>query len=74
MEIGVTIGRHVVVNDNVYVVDVYSTAENVCGYQYSLVKLLEGFIAGNSRGSYGDSTVLLVQDLGELIWRGNCNC
>lgn len=49
MEVGIRIGRSVVVDDNVDTLHIDTTAENISGDQYSLLKILKLFIARDTR-------------------------
>ena len=48
MEIGIRLRRHVVVDDNVYSLNVDSTTEDFSGNHYSLVEILETLVSVDS--------------------------
>lgn len=76
MEISVSVDRHVVVDDDVHVVYVYASAENISCYQYSLLELLECSVASQSNKGVSQRkvcTVLLGPNLCGLRSRGSCS-
>ena len=48
VKVTIGIGRAVVVDDDVNTLDIDATAENISGHQNTLLKRLEGSIAGDT--------------------------
>lgn len=60
MKVSVAISRHIIVNDDVNMINVYSSTEDISGDQNSLIEFFEELVASNSKKCLEDLPFFLI--------------